>query len=264
MKRIIALILVCLMILAASACGKTAEDDTSSSETETAAVQTQSVTHEDSAEFSDSSGRVVSKLLISIPYFDETAAPAGAKTVNAFFENYVNERAAQMQKDADNTSAYLEKYGIEGPRITEITYEVYYESDTLFSVILKTRTGVDIDGVQPTLRPLTFSLTEGGQMTVAGFALDDSVENVRDKMLEGIYKAADKTYSPNAVPISDEKKALINESFNETEFLVTDESYVFIFSFDYLSGGSRTGDYFCEVPMNYLGDYFIAPAEYGA
>jgi hypothetical protein len=82
-------------------------------------------------------------------------------------------------------------------------------------------------------------------------------------MFAGICKAADKTYSPNAVPISAEKKALIKESFNESEFLVTDDSYVFIFSLDYLSAGSRTGNYFCKVPVDYVADYFIAPAEYG-
>ncbi|MBR0112893.1 MAG: hypothetical protein IJM02_04015 [Clostridia bacterium] len=258
MKKIITALLIICLAFGLASCGKKESEETPVKRKSAVSDYTFSESYK------DSKGNTVSRLDITLPHLEGKKAPAGAQVFNAYFENYTLERAKDAEMNADSISDYLERNGFTGPRVTEITYDIYYESDTLISVILKSRTGTKVSEIQPSEQAMTFSLVSGEQLGVRDFAKFPGNENIIEEMLDGIYKAADKTYSPNGVPLSDEKHALLKDAFDENSLLVKDDAFVFIYSFEFLSSGSRTGTYYCEVPLAYVENFYMSPGSYEA
>ena len=255
MKKLISFVLAAMILLALCSCGKI---DKSSEEN----IQSKVTGTHSREEFKDSKGRVVSVLESDLPELSLTYSKGGAAAVNKYFEQYKNEIVNDMEKNADSVSEYLDRFGFEAPRTTKITYEIYYETDSLLSLILKTGTGSDPETEEPDPQLLTFSLITGSRLSIKEFLIDKSDENYREEMLEGVLKTADRTYSPNNVLLSEDKKELIRNAFLEDEFVVSEDFYTFAFSLPYLSDGSREGYYYCDVPSDYVSEHYINPAEY--
>jgi len=255
MKKLISLLLAAVILLALCSCGKIDKNGGEDALNKVTGAHSRD-------EFKDSKGKVVSVLEADLPEIDVTDSKGGAAAINTYFEQYKNEILGDMEKNADNVSEYLDRFGFKGPRTTKITYEIYYQSASLLSIILYTASGSDPDSANADPQLLTFSLITGSRLSIKEFLIDKADENYREEMLEGVLKTADRTYSPNAVILSDEKKDLIREAFLEDEFVVSEDYYTFAFSLPYLSEGSREGYYYCDVPVEYIENYYINPAEY--
>ncbi len=255
MKKFISLMLAALILLALCSCGKIDKSDAGNGQSKVTGIHSRE-------EFKDSKGKVVSVLETDLPELDVTKSKGGAAAVNTYFEQYKAEITNDMEKNADSVSEYLERFGFKGPRTTVITYEIYYETDSLLSLIIKKSTGSDPETDEPDPQLLTFSLVTGSRLSIKDFLIDKNDENYREEMLEGVLRTADRTYSPNNVLLTEEKKDLIRKAFLEDEFVAGEDSYTFAFSLPYLSEGSRDGYYYCDVPADELAEHYISPVEY--
>ncbi len=255
MKKLISFALAAVILLALCSCGKIDKSD------EEDGLSKVTGTHS-REEFRDSKGRVVSVLEADLPELDVTQSKGGVAAINTYFEQYKAEITNDMEKNTGNVSEYLDRFGFEGPRTTKITYEIYYETEYLLSIILYTGTGSDPETGEPDPQLLTFSLITGSRLSIKEFLIDKADENYREEMLEGVLKTADRTYSPNNVLLTDEKKDLIREAFLEDDFVVDENGFTFAFSLPYLSEGSREGYYYCDVPAEDVAEHYINPAEY--
>ena len=78
-------------------------------------------------------------------------------------------------------------------------------------------------------------------------------------MKEAIVEQANYTYSSNGVMLSDEKIEIFNNLYKDNSFVSDGDNVVFVYSYAELSGGTRTGAYYCEVDMTALEDIIISP-----
>ena len=259
MKKFIALLLSLLLAFSLFGCGKKENDGGKNSKGSVSAVTSRKY----EAVFASSGGEEAAKLDANIPAIDEETYGEAAATFNRYFDDYLSAVSSDLNLNADNIIKTLKNIGAGAPRITQITYEVYFESDSLVSVLISTKIGSHPEDATPEKKPMTFSLITGERMSLADFRIDETDANYIDEMLEGVLKQADKTYSPNGVLLSNEKKEILSGFYEPDEFLISEYGeYVFIFPLDYVSEGSRTGDYYCNVPTEYVEEYFINPLDY--
>ncbi len=254
MKKFFSAFLALILILSLSACGKKIEERIGyTSEAKEEIYKN---------EYKDSNGNVSSKLEYHYPVIEGLSDDVSS-AINKTFEDKIKLKDQELKKNADNVTEYLENFNIEGPQITIVEFEEYYVDEYVASFIIKERTATNPEDVDPIYEGISFSLSNGAQLSVSSLTLPGKEAEAGTIIREKIVTEANLSYSPNGAILDEEKEELLKSLYDEKNFVTDGYSLVFVYNYSALSNGSKAGIYLCEVDTSDMSEYIIYPADYG-
>lgn len=254
MKKFFSVMLALILILSCSACGKKIEERIGyTSEAKEEVYKN---------EYKDSNGNVSSKLEYHYPVISGLSDDV-SNTINKAFQDRIKQKDEELKKNADNVTEYLENFDIEGPQITIVEFEEYYVDEYVASFIIKERTATNPEDVAPTYKGISFSLSNGAQLSVSNLTLPGKEAETDTIIRERIVTEANTSYSPNGSALDEEKEELLKALYDEKNFVTDGYTLVFVYNYSTLSRGSKTGLYLCEVDVSDMGGYITCPVDYG-
>ena len=263
MKKLFAVIICAALALSLVSCSKGSPSQQSDSKKKKPANLPAFSEEVYEKDFADSSGKTAARLEFRYPAAKKNVDEAVAEKISAFFSEKIADAEKRIEKNADNISDYLTRLELEGPEVTLIECSTYSISEQTASFLLTTRVATNPEEVEPSYEGITFSLADGCRLSIPALAKINSPEVYTDTVKEAIVEQANYTYSSNGVMLSDEKIEIFNNLYKDNSFVSDGDNVVFVYSYAELSGGTRTGAYYCEVDMTALEDIIISPDGYG-
>lgn len=211
--------------------------------------------------FRDSKGSIVCTLDMTYPVFKSKDIPEVAKAVSAFFEELKENKISSLKTNLESLRETKQRFGIEGSTVTKITYEIMCNSEYAVSVCMHEQTGTNPDEDEGHSEGYSFTLYDGSRITFDDLKTD-GYKKGEEKLIEEIHRQANISYSPNGADLDEDQMKTLDECYNPENFCCDNSAIYFLFPYKTLSGGSRSGTYFCKVYWNLVFDSLKSPKEY--
>lgn len=244
MRKFTSLLLTLCLLAAFTGCSRSRKSD--GSDMITPANYTQ--------DFTDSSGKTVYRIDITYPQLTEKAGKEAISNMISFGQEFVDYYIHMAEANIENASRFMNDNNSDSPWLRKVYYDFYYIDPDVISFVINTEFSAIGGDVTPTYEGCTVSLHTGKQLTVSNLATDEP-EATKEAVMQAIHTTANKTYSPNGIALEGPQLALLDSLYLEKDFCLSDTFITFIYNFKELSGGSRSGCYYCEVPLESLSSY---------
>lgn len=259
MKKFIAILTVLTLIFSLAACGKSDKKKAVTYEKENNPVILEDKTM--MKEFKDDKGNIISTLEYTYPVVGGELNPAVADNINRYFTGVVEHEAEMAEINMKYTKDYKERFNINSPIATKISYEIYYQDSELLTLVFSRKEGSDADSAVPVEEGCSFSLNDGHRFSVKDLYINGE-ENDKEALMNAIFKVADKTYSPNGYEVGETVRGRIRDEFDDMNICITADTISFLFSLNVLSGDSRTGTYYCDVKLKDVNKILADPSTF--
>lgn len=244
MKKFICLLLVLAIGLSLASCSLKDEltETTAAIETTTLPVPViESSTHK--KEFKDENGRTVYTVDVVVPHLEEFDNDVLKSQINILSLDIFEEACEKAESNIVNAAKFMDSRSSETPWSRKIDFEISFSDGRYISFIIRDYFSTLGGETEPSLSSATFNVLDGSPCYLTAFASEDiSKDELSEKIVEKLLCPAVSSFFRNNLPLTEEDKQLVHDSFYPENFYLTSDGIGFYIS-SYVFEPSSSGEF---------------------